>query len=385
MSLDPMKLRSDTVVLLGMAETSRDDAPWDNPDVEIWGINESYAERNKSRDKKGPFVRRWDRWFQLHPRWDFLRPGNFNHENHPLWITNQEGPCMFCRGRGKLAVTKGECPECGGSGAYVPREHRREDFGYPFPVYTLTEEPMVPGSAKYPLDAVVAEFGKHSRYFTNSFGYMAALAILLGAKRIEAYGFEMSSKTEYGEQKPNANFWAGIAIGRGIDFHLPDGCSLLGGREQLYGYDKVPGFTKMHAEIHASALEQAFAKSQAEMNKLRGAKEAMFAKMRAMKGQTKANQDLMQREFNEMVEAELEKSAELNSLFGALQQAKRVHAEVSMLSSVSELGFVKYDGKKQKVDLTEFERMARTTLEQRMIEPEPDEGMVPAGEDLYGA
>ena len=46
-----------TVALVGMAFTSCSLAPWDDKDVEIWGLNEQHYY---------PWMKRWDRWFQLH-------------------------------------------------------------------------------------------------------------------------------------------------------------------------------------------------------------------------------------------------------------------------------------------------------------------------------
>jgi hypothetical protein len=291
--IDPFVLTKPTVCLIGMAETTRDLAPWDDPNVEIWGINESYARRNKAQKKeprnkdevRPPYVRRWDRWFQLHPSWDYSRPDNFNHENHPHWLVGREGRCMVCGGHGKLKTSGKPCEECGATGVYDPAADRRFEMGFPFPIYMIEETPTVPGSVTYPLDGILASYGKNAenvRYFTNSFGYMVALALHLGVKRIEAYGFEMSSKTEYGQQKPNANFWAGIAIGKGVEFFIPEGCTLLAGKETLYGYEKVPGMTSMHSEIQVNALEQAFQKAQGELNHIRGQKVSVMNRMRAL-------------------------------------------------------------------------------------------------------
>jgi hypothetical protein len=46
-----------TVALVGMAATSCSLAPFDDPDVEIWGLNEAHA---------FPWMKRATRWFQIH-------------------------------------------------------------------------------------------------------------------------------------------------------------------------------------------------------------------------------------------------------------------------------------------------------------------------------
>jgi hypothetical protein len=385
--MNPYELTKKTVALIGMAESHRDLAPWDNPEVEIWGINESYAERHLAKrenkdDPRVPYMRRWDRWFQMHPQWDFMRPGNFNHQNHPLWIVNKPGQCMACWGKGKAVVAGKLCGECGGEGWYVPSAHRREEMGYPFPIYTLEDEPAVPGSAKYPLEDVVALLGpnvEHAKWFTNSFGYMMALALLLGAQRIESYGFEMSSSTEYGEQKPNAAFWAGICMGAGVEFVLPPGCALLGAKDGLYGYEKVPGFTKMHAEIQTNGLQKSLQKLQGELNQVRGAKKALIQKAQATKGTS--GQQKFQRELGVIVNQEIQAINALNAMFGAFQQARRVQAEVSLASSVAEIGYLDLDGKRHMIDLATFEAEARQNIQDRVMD---DDGRV-AIEDMYGA
>lgn len=291
--IDPFVLTKPTVCLIGMAETSRHLAPWDDPEVEIWGINESYARRNLApkknpRDKaeiRQPYMKRWDRWFQMHPRWDCLRLDNFNHENHPLWLVGEQGRCLMCGGKGKIQQTQKPCKDCNATGIYDPKVDHRFENGYPFPIYMLEPQPDIPGSAQYPFEEIIASYGVNAEnveFFTNSFGYMAALAIHMGAKKIEAYGFEMSSKTEYGQQKPNACFWSGIAIGRGVHIALPEGCTLLGHGEKLYGYEKVPGYTSMHAEIQVNALNQAFQKAQGELNHIRGQKVAVMNRLNAL-------------------------------------------------------------------------------------------------------
>ncbi|MCK4815325.1 hypothetical protein KA005_06110, partial [bacterium] len=46
-----------TVAVVGLAPTSCSLAPYDDPEVEIWGLNEAHA---------FPWMKRWDRWFQIH-------------------------------------------------------------------------------------------------------------------------------------------------------------------------------------------------------------------------------------------------------------------------------------------------------------------------------
>jgi len=71
-------------------------------------------------------------------------------------------------------------------------------------------------------------------YFTTTIAYAIAYAIYAGYKRIEVYGVEMETNTEYGHQRPCVAYWCGVAYGKGIevDFHSPQFYV-----SPLYGYE----------------------------------------------------------------------------------------------------------------------------------------------------
>ena len=285
--------KKDKLAIVGMAQTNRSQAPFDDPEWEIWSLNEAYftIETQKGDDGKplkddagekirAPFLKRWDVMFQLHPRWDYEREHNFNHPNHWPWLLNKPMECRTCHGRGYTAVKpngdKVPCPEpnCQG-GTYVPG--RPEDF----PVLMLYEDERVTGSTAYPFSEIVDAYGVNKdnvRFFTSSFAYMMAMAIHMGYPTIGVWGFEMSSQEEYGNQKPCADFWIGVAVGKGIEIVQPENCSLLGLKEKLYGYEKLPGFTAMHAEIQFNQARKNFEKAQKKV------KEILMTKSQAERG-----------------------------------------------------------------------------------------------------
>jgi len=102
---------------------------------------------------------------------------------------------------------------------------------------------------RYPLEAIIDEFmpviaGLDKErfpergilpYFVSSIDYMSALAIYEGFERIEYYGVELREKTEWAMQKSGATFWAGIAMGRGIEIVIPKNSVLISA--PLYGID----------------------------------------------------------------------------------------------------------------------------------------------------
>lgn len=109
-------------------------------------------------------------------------------------------------------------------------------------VYMAETDPRVPASKVYPLQDIICSLlsnikrGDESlKYFTSSPCYAVALAIYLGYERIEMYGIEMETNSEYIYQKAALALWWGIAGGRGIELYIPPQCNLFSA--PLYGYD----------------------------------------------------------------------------------------------------------------------------------------------------
>ena len=189
-----------TVALVGMAPTSCSLAPWDDPEVEIWGLNEAHA---------FPWMKRWDRWFQVHAT-----------ESWKRYIAKRDVRGHF---------------------EWLKQEYKK-------PVYMQYWNPEVPDSIDYPLYEVVSEFFKNFRrgedkvkYFTSTIAYMFGVALLEKFERIEVYGFEMADDIEYVRQKACAEFWIGMALGRGVEVYTPHNCQILysdlyGGSEQGIGW-----------------------------------------------------------------------------------------------------------------------------------------------------
>ena len=201
-----------TVALVGMAPTSCSLAPFDDPDCEIWGLNEAHAFPQ--------WMKRADRWFQIHANDSWKR--------------------------------------------YIAKRDVRGHFDWlktnplDVPIYMQYYSDLVPGSIGYPLHEVVDLVFKNFRrgeakakYFTSTFAYMIGIAILEGREldkpvvkpfeRIEIYGFEMADDIEYVKQKACAEFWIGYAMALGIEIYTPPGCQIMwsdlyGGSEQGSGW-----------------------------------------------------------------------------------------------------------------------------------------------------
>lgn len=225
-----------TVAMVGMANTSRHLAPYDDLSIPIWALNESATPRFD-------YLKRCDRIYQLHPEWDWSRPYNHNYEKYPEWLKEKHG---------NMEIVMQEKYE------------------------------QVPNAVKYPFDEIVAKFGGEAMYFTSSMPYLVAHALYENYTRIELYGFEMAANEEYANQKPCAEFWLGVAIGRGCEVYVPPGNPLLGKTMQLYGYEMAPGILPMHIEIRKRAYITDQQRASKEMAEHEGQKKQILEKIKTI-------------------------------------------------------------------------------------------------------
>lgn len=181
-----------TVALVGASETSCSWAPFDDPEVEIWVMNESHVR---------PWLTRVDRWFQIHERRDFTKD---HVADHWLWLQEE----------------------------------------HDFHIYMQRKFEDVPASVEYPLYEIRKKLFKHlyigekrwDKVFTSSLDYMLALILYEGIfDRIEVYGVEMSMEGEWSYQRQGFAYWQGRMEGAGIDVWLPENTTLMD--ENLYGYE----------------------------------------------------------------------------------------------------------------------------------------------------
>lgn len=105
------------------------------------------------------------------------------------------------------------------------------------PVYMQEHYPDVPASVKYPFGAVMTQFRP---YFTNTVSWMVALALTEGVTHLALYGCHYENEGEYGVQRGCAEYWCGVAEGRGVQVLIPPECNLLNFPSRLYGYESHP-------------------------------------------------------------------------------------------------------------------------------------------------
>lgn len=247
-AIQPFKRSTDKVAIVGFHEATRENAPYGDESYEIWMLNEEYYQ---------PWAKRLTRHFQLHPRWDYSRTNNLNDPNHFLWLKNIKGRCIHCKGSGKVGEIP--CPFCD-NGIYTPAG--RENV----PIYLQEAADDIPNSYTLPLAEITKKFlpgNKH--YYTSSIAYMIGFAMLLGFKRIELYGFDMGSDTEYHYQRANFEYWIGLAHGLGFEVVLP-GSTILTGK--LYGYENMHTGFRQQLEMRKVNLTNQKNKAMATVMKL---------------------------------------------------------------------------------------------------------------------
>lgn len=251
------------LALVGMNARTRANAPFDDPDFEIWTLNESYT---------GAWMKRYDVLFQLHARWDWERNNNIADPNHPLFIKAQNGTCLFCAGTG-MASKEGQCVECPHceAGQYTVPEHRKGKT-----IIMQDDNEDVPGCEMYPLESISDTLcGYYEKpYFTSTFAHMLAYAIHFHPEaEIYIYGFEMESDTEYIHQRACAEYWIGYGRALGIKIEAP-GAKILTGKHYAYDMENGQGY-RTRLELRVNHLKDQLRNAEAEAVKSEGALNAI--------------------------------------------------------------------------------------------------------------
>lgn len=191
-----------TVAIIGSHPGTRHDFDYERADVDVWVFNEAMKE---------DWVKRADGVFQIHKPVIWRSATNRNDPNHYSWLKSGDTPIIFM-------------------------QDKYED---------------VPKSEKYPMDEIIQAFPEAQKYFTSSVAYAIALAIYKQYERIEIYGVEMATNTEYGHQRVGVAYWCGFGAGKGIDvdfhgtiFDAP-----------LYGYDGDVQIPIEHYEKRITATD----------------------------------------------------------------------------------------------------------------------------------
>lgn len=180
------------LAIVGAEERTRGLAPWDDPEYDIWVLNE-YA--------TAEWCKRCTSVLQLHPAYVYTSPNNEKDPLHWDWLQSTD-----------------------------------------IPVYMQEVDQRVPSSIKYPLDEINKEFlstltydGVSVKNFDASICYAVALALYLEYDSIDIYGVELVYDLHYRKQQTNFSFWVGVATGRKVpvDMHCSRGLF----DHSLYAYE----------------------------------------------------------------------------------------------------------------------------------------------------
>jgi len=281
------------IALVGLARTSRHLVPWDDPDWEIWSLNESYYIRPELGEE--PWLHRWDRWFQMHPCFDYMRAMNNNDPEHPQWLKNEGG------------------------------DRRRTDF----PIYQLEYDERIPGSTVYPFWQILQKYGRNAeslRLYRSTFDYMLALAIDMDPEEIMVRGFEMNPWGHWAFQRESAHLWMGVAMGRGIYVDIPDGSTMIT-KAPLYGYDQLPGYNPVHAKMAFDSLRNDVNRLQLEHSSVVLERDNLYKKLASANGNDLETKRL-EVEMGDLILRERDIDGQLNAASGAMAFAERVMQEL---------------------------------------------------------
>src|SRR3990167_2349981 len=172
------------VAFVGYASSSRDAAPYDDPDYDIVGLNQLYR-----------FIPRANAWCDIHANWE---EDNVEGTDHRGWLA-----------------------KCG------------------IPILMAEPDPGLPTAVRYPLQAVIETVGVD--YFTSTVAFLIGWGIHPGYEEIGIYGIDLVVGTEYDVQKACAEYMLGVAHGRGIIVRMPANCALLR-HSHRYGYERAPSW-----------------------------------------------------------------------------------------------------------------------------------------------
>lgn len=171
------------VALVGTAPSSRLLAPYHDPSWKIWACSPGNMN----------VLPRVDAWYEIH--------GNL------LWPENKHYGEPYINWLKTLTI----------------------------PVYMQGQD-LVPNALTFPKEALVKEFGPY--FFTSSFAWMLAKAMMDGAKEIMLYGIDMASRDEYILQRPGAFYFFMEAKRRGVKVSAPYESDIMQ-PPGLYGFSEV--------------------------------------------------------------------------------------------------------------------------------------------------
>ncbi len=186
------------IAIVGFGETAKD-CPYSDPSWELWAMN-GWMRVAHERGVPAP-EERYSLWFDMHTPEYTERYG----------VEAKIGD----------AQTK-----------WLEAPH-------PFPIFTLDRYEQWPASQRFPIEEVIRWVGRD--YFTSTVAFALGYALMLALRdgnvaEVGLWGIDLVHETEYGEQRPCAEYYLGRLEGLGVKVTTHQDSALL---HQLfrYGYD----------------------------------------------------------------------------------------------------------------------------------------------------
>lgn len=178
-----------TVAIVGRSKETREFAPFDNPQVDIWAFND-YAMQ----------LPRVSGVFEAHD--DCLTADRYD-EHYKDWLRQP----------------------------------------HDFPIWMHETHPEIPASQLFPRNAISALFplcmwrgGEPLKdFYSSTTPYALALALLKRYRRIELYGIELF-ENKYRKQGDSIFYWFGQAAARGVEIGIHEKSNLFA--DALYPFEK---------------------------------------------------------------------------------------------------------------------------------------------------
>lgn len=205
-----------TLVIMGTHPRSVKFFDWSRKDCDIWLFNEAPNAKNEKGELKYP---KCDAFFQMHHEAIWRNPKNRSDQKHYSWLLSGKTP----------------------------------------PVYMQEAYPEVPQALRYPIEdvlslisnvkMVVNGIGKEYKYFSSTPDYALALAAHMCKykkryKRIEVWGIELETESEYVYQRMGFGFWLGYIAALGVSLTIHGGLF----NEPMYGYEGDVAITSSQIE-----------------------------------------------------------------------------------------------------------------------------------------
>lgn len=219
------------VAIVGFATNTLHLVPWFDPAFELWGLNQAHMHMK----------RRGDRHFEMH---------------QAEYVADARDP-----------------------------EYLKFLASCQIPIYMIDAREDIPTSVRYPIESAITLAGRD--YFTSSIAYMIALGIIEGFEEIHLYGINLAIGDEYTYEKPCAEWWIGLAQGRGLKVVVPQASSLLK-QYARYGYApeaRPNALTKALLGTRITHYQQQCEAKLAEYHTMLGALRESQALIQAVEGQ----------------------------------------------------------------------------------------------------